>query len=78
MLMGFLGWAALIFGAGVIVSGVRAIRRRQANVPDPREGASAVRLGRLWIGLGVLFLRAVVFDIHPLKTAFRLFLEAAN
>lgn len=76
--MGFLDWAALILGAGLVASGVRAIRRRRANVPEPWEGTSAVRLGWLWIGLGVLFALAAILDIHPLKTVFRLFLEAAN
>ena len=36
--MGFLDWAALIIGAGLVLSGVRAIRRRQANVPERYEG----------------------------------------
>ncbi|MBS1117238.1 MAG: hypothetical protein H6Q87_1622 [candidate division NC10 bacterium] len=76
--MDFLDWAALILGAGLIASGVRAVRRRRASVPELWEGAIAVRLGWLWIGLGVLFVLAVIFDIHPLKTVFRLFLEAAN
>ena len=76
--MDFLDWAALILGAGLIASGVRAVRRRRASVPELWEGAIAVRLGWLWIGLGVLFVLAVIFDIHPLKTVFRLVLEAAN
>ena len=76
--MGFLDWAALIIGAGLIVSGVLAIRRRQANVPERYEGRKAVGLGWLWIGLGALFLIAVLFDIALLKTFFKLFLEAAN
>jgi hypothetical protein len=76
--MDFFDWAALIFGAGLIGSGVRAIRRRQANVPEQYQGEGAVRLGWLWIGLGTLFLLAVIFDIDFLKTLFRLFLEAAN
>lgn len=76
--MGFLDWAALILGAGLIASGVGAVRRRRAGVPELWEGAIAVRLGWLWIGLGVLFVLAVIFDIHALKTVFRLFLEAAN
>jgi hypothetical protein len=74
----FLDWAALIIGAGLIVSGVHAIRRRQANVPEQYEGERAVRLGWLWIGLGILFMLSVIFDIAFLKTLFRLFLEAAN
>ena len=76
--MGFIDWAALIVGAGLIVSGVRAIRRRQARVPEEYKGESAVRLGWLWIGLGALFVLAVIFDIAFLKTFFRLFLEAGN
>jgi hypothetical protein len=76
--MGFLDWAALIIGAGLIASGVRAIRRRQARVPEEYTGARAVRLGWLWIGLGTLFVLAVIFDIAFLKTLFRLFLEAGN
>ena len=76
--MGFFDWAALIVGAGLIASGVRAIRRRQARVPEEYKGDSAVRLGWLWIGLGALFVLAVIFDIAFLKTLFRLFLEAAN
>lgn len=53
--MGFHDWAALILGAGLIFSGIRAIRRREANVPERWEGDSAVRLGWLWIVLGSLF-----------------------
>ena len=76
--MGFLDWAALILGVGLIVSGARAIRRRRASVPERWEGTGAIRLGWLWIGLGFLFVLAVIFDIRLLKTVFRLFLEAAN
>ena len=76
--MGFIDWAALIVGAGLIASGVRAIRRRQTRVPEEYTGESAVRLGWLWIGLGALFVLAVIFDIAFLKTFFRLFLEAGN
>jgi hypothetical protein len=76
--MDFLDWAALIVGAALIASGVRAIRRRQANVPEQYEGARAVRLGWLWIVMGAMFVLAVIFDIGFLKTLFRLFLEAAN
>jgi hypothetical protein len=76
--MGFLDWAALIIGVGLIASGVRAIRRRQARVPEEYKGERAVRLGWLWIGLGTLFVLAVIFNIAFLKTLFRLFLEAGN
>jgi hypothetical protein len=78
MYMNFLDWGALIIGTGLIFSGVRAIRRRQANVPEQYKGESAVRLGRLWIGLGVLFLLSAMLDIAFLKTLFRSFLEATN
>jgi hypothetical protein len=76
--MGFIDWAALIVGGALIASGVRAIRRRQASVPERYEGESAVRLGWLWIGLGALFVLAVLFDSTLLKRLFHLFLEAAN
>ena len=76
--MGFLDWAALIIGAGLVVSGMLAIRRREANVPERYEGVKAVGLGWLWIGLGTLFIIAVLFDIALLKAFFKLFLEAAN
>ena len=76
--MGFFEWSALVVGAGLTCSGVRAIRRREARVPEQYKGESAVRLGWLWIVLGMLFILSVIFDIAPLKTLFRLFLEAAN
>lgn len=76
--MGFFEWAALVVGGGLIVGGLRAIRRRQVNTPERREGDSAVRLGWLWIGLGTLFVAAAMFDVGFLKSLFRLFLAAAN
>ncbi|HAA04949.1 MAG TPA: hypothetical protein DCE18_16495 [Syntrophobacteraceae bacterium] len=76
--MKFHDWAALFLGMALIASGVRAIRRRRASVPEEYQGESAVRLGWLWIGLGTLFVLAVLFDITFLKELFRLFLEAAN
>jgi hypothetical protein len=75
---GFLDGAALIVGTALILSGVRAIRRRRAVVPEPYEGAVAVRLGWLWIGLGVLFILAVIFDVTFLKDFFLIFLAAPN
>ena len=77
-MMRFLDGAALIIGSGLLFSGFRAIRRRRAALPEVYEGVRAVRLGWLWIGLGVLFILAVIFDIPILKAFFRLFLEAAN
>ena len=76
--MEFTDWAALIIGAGLIISGVRAIYRRQAYVPELYEEGKAIGLGWLWIGMGTIFILAVLFDISILKTFFRLFLEAAN
>jgi len=76
--MDFFDWAALIIGAGLIFSGVRAICRRRVNVPELYEGKGAISLGWLWIGLGTLFILAVIFDIALLKAFFRLFLEAEN
>jgi len=61
-----------------MASGVRAIRRREAHVPERYEGASAARLGWLWLGLGGLFVAGVLLDLGPVKTLSRLFLEAAN
>ena len=77
-MMGFLDGAALIFGAALIISGVRAIRRRRADIPESYKGAGAVRLGWLWIGLGVLFILAVIFDVTFLKDFSLLFLAAPN
>jgi len=78
MAMEFLEWGALIVGAGLSYTGVRAIRSREAYVPEHIQGDRAVRLGTLWIVLGVLFILSTVFDIALLKSFFRLFLEAAN
>ncbi|QPK63731.1 hypothetical protein IVG45_01770 [Methylomonas sp. LL1] len=43
--MEFIDWAATILGAMLIFAGVRAIRRREAHVPDRCAGGSAI--GRL-------------------------------
>lgn len=76
--MDYLEWAALIVGAVLIFTGIRAISIREANVPEKYEGKKAVLLGWIWIVLGALFVLSVVFDVKALKTLFRLFLEAAN
>jgi hypothetical protein len=74
--MGFLDYAALILGGGLIFSGIRAIRRQHVEVPEDVDGARAVRIGWLWIALGILFVLGVVFDISALKFFFKLFLES--
>lgn len=43
--MTFLDWAALLLGAMLIFSGIHAIRRKEAHVPERYAGNSAVRLG---------------------------------
>ncbi|PIP38887.1 MAG: hypothetical protein COX19_10160 [Desulfobacterales bacterium CG23_combo_of_CG06-09_8_20_14_all_51_8] len=58
--MDFLDWAALIIAIGLIGSGVRTIHHRQARVPELYEGSRAVGLGWLWIGMGALFVIAVM------------------
>ena len=72
----FLDGGALLFGAMLIFSGMRAIRRREVEAEGHREGAAAVWLGWLWLVLGVLFVAGVLFDLPVLKALFRLFLEA--
>jgi hypothetical protein len=76
--MTFFDWAALIIGAVLIVTGVCAVRRHKTGVPEYSEGKNAVCLGWLWVGLGGVFVTAVIFDISFLKTFIRLFFEAAN
>ncbi len=71
----FLDGAALLLGSMLIFSGARAIRRREVDAEGHREGASAVRLGWIWLILGALFVLGVAFDIPVLRTLFRLFLE---
>ncbi len=78
MSLGFHEWAALVVGTGLVVSGTRAIRLREAFVPERYEGGRAVRLGWLWMVIGIVFILSVVLDIAPLKALFRLFLEATN
>ncbi len=72
----FLDMAAILLGGGLLVSGIRAIYRRRADAPETYTGSAAVRLGRLWLLMGSLFIAAVVFDSAPLKALFRLFLAS--
>ena len=74
--MDFFRWAALALGAMLLFSGVRAIRKRDANVVENIKGQKAVWLGWLWIAMGVLFLLFAAFDNPVLRMLFRTFLEA--
>ena len=74
--MDYFRWAALGIGAMLIFSGVRSIRKRDANVVENVKGQKAVWLGWLWIILGVLFLAFTAFNQPLLRTLFRTFLEA--
>lgn len=77
--MSFLDAAALVLGATLIWSGVRAVRRQATRAEgEDYAGASAVRLGWLWVGLGAAFVIGVVADVGFLKAFFKLFLEAGN
>lgn len=76
--MEFFDWAALIVGSGLLLSGVRAIRRRMTWLPERCEGDRAVRLGWLWLVMGLLFIAAALLDIPLLKHLFRFFLETES
>ncbi len=69
---------ALIVGAGLIVSGILAVRRRRVNIPKEYVGARAVALGWVWVGMGVLFILGVACNCSAIKQLFRIFLQAAN
>ena len=66
--MEFIDWAATILGAMLIFAGVRAIRRREAHVPDR---CAVARLAMEV--LDRLCACAVILDIAPLQSLFRLF-----
>lgn len=63
--LSFLDMAAILLGGGLLVSGIRAIYRRRAEVPKTYMGSAAVHLGGLWLIMGLVFIIAVVFDITP-------------
>jgi len=75
----FIEWALLILGAGLVFTGWRTTRKR-STMADGREykGKAAVRLGWVWIVLGILLILAVVLDIPLLKALGRLFMESAS
>ncbi len=74
--MDYFRWAAIILGGMLVFSGVRSIRKRDANVVENITGQRAVRLGWLWIALGALFFAFAAFDQPLLRIFFRTFLEA--
>lgn len=74
--MGFFRWAAIVIGGMLVLGGIRAIRKLDANVAENITGRRAVRLGCLWIAMGLLFLAFAAFDYPPLRMLFRSFLEA--
>jgi hypothetical protein len=76
--MDFLDGVSLIIGVGLVMSGVRAICRREIHLPERCAGERAFFLGWLWLVLGLLFVASGLLDIPLLKELFRLFLEAEN
>lgn len=69
-------WAAIVLGGMLVFGGIRAIRKRDANVVENISGQKAVRLGWLWVSMGVLFLAFAAFNHPVLRTLFRTFMEA--
>lgn len=74
--MDFFRWTAIVLGIMLVFGGIRAIRKRDANVVENIAGQKAVRLGRLWVAMGVLFLAFAAFNQPVLRTLFRTFMEA--
>jgi len=73
----FLEWAFLILGVMLAFGGWRTIRKRRATAEcRDYEGKPAVRLGWLWLILGILLILAAVLDIAFLKSFAKLFLES--
>lgn len=70
----FLDWAMAIMGAMLTFSGVRAINKQETKAEGRRyEGASAIRLGWLWLLLGMALLLGAIFNIRLLKWIGRAF-----
>jgi len=70
----FIEWALMILGALLVFTGRRTIKKRYTLTDlGEYEGERAVRLGWLWIVIGILLILAVVFDIAILKSFGRLF-----
>jgi len=65
----------VIFGATLVIGGVRAVRRRNVRYDyGEAEGGKAVSIGDLWIVLGVLAILGVVFDVGLFKDLLKLIL----
>jgi len=74
-----LDWAFLVLGAMLSYGGWRAIRKRRTTA-ECREyvGKPALRLGWLWLILGLLLILAAVTDITLLKSIGKIFMESAS
>jgi hypothetical protein len=70
----FIEWALLILGILLVFTGRRTIKKRHTLTDlGEYEGDRAVRMGWLWIIIGILLILAVAFDITVLKSFGRLF-----
>jgi len=70
----FIEWALLVLGALLVFTGWRTIKKRYTLTDlGEYQGERAVRLGWLWIVIGILLILAVVFNIPILKSFGRLF-----
>jgi hypothetical protein len=70
----FIEWALLILGILLVFTGRRTIKKRHTLTDlGEYEGDRAVRMGWLWIIIGILLILAVAFDITFLKSFGRLF-----
>jgi hypothetical protein len=72
-----LDWIFLVLGAMLAFGGWRAIRKRRVTA-ECREytGKPALRLGWLWLVLGLLLILAAVTDITFLKSIGKIFMES--
>jgi hypothetical protein len=59
----FPDWFIIILGAVLLYGGYRSINKRRAitDVGD-WEGPTAVKIGWLWVALGIFFWLTVIFD----------------
>ncbi len=75
----YLDWAFLILGALLAFTGWRVIRKRHTTAEcRDYEGKAAVRLGWLWLILGLLLTLAALTDIAFLKVFAKLFMETPS